>query len=41
MPKKLERKLMGRASAKGYKGKRWKAYVYGTLNRLKKHKRSR
>ena len=38
MPKALEKKLAARASAKGYRGKRWHAYVYGTLNKFKKKK---
>lgn len=38
MPRKLEKKLAARASAKGYRGKRWHAYVYGTLNKVEKQK---
>lgn len=36
MPKKLEKSLAGRASAMGLRGKRWRAYVYGTLSKHKK-----
>ena len=44
MPKALERKLQNEAAAKGYKGKRADAYVYGTLRKTgwtpKKKKKS-
>jgi len=33
MPKKLEEKLKRQAKKKGLKGKRKKAYVYGTLRK--------
>jgi|TARA_R110000744_G_scaffold255656_3_gene371137 hypothetical protein len=36
MPKKVHRKLASSAKKKGLKGERKKAYVYGTLNKLKK-----
>jgi hypothetical protein len=36
MPKKLEHKLMLEAARKGLSKKRTGAYVYGTLNKLKK-----
>lgn len=39
MPKRLHKRLAGRASAKGYRGKRWRAYVYGTLNKVSKRRR--
>lgn len=39
MPKRLHRKLAAKASAKGYKGARWKRYVYGTLNRIKRKRK--
>lgn len=38
MPIKIERKLKRTARKKGLKGKRAKAYIYGTLNKLKKKK---
>jgi hypothetical protein len=31
MPKEVEDKLKARATAKGFKGKRWRRYVYGTM----------
>jgi hypothetical protein len=34
MPKALERKLKAVARRRGYKGKRAKRYVYGTMNKL-------
>ena len=34
MPKELERKLFRSAHRKGYKGKRAKRYVYGTMNAM-------
>jgi hypothetical protein len=37
MPKALHDKLKRQARKKGYKGKRADKYVYGTLNKLKKH----
>lgn len=39
MPKKMHKRLEKQAKKKGLKGKRKKAYVYGTLNRRKKKKR--
>lgn len=36
MPKKIENKLKMEATRKGLKGKRWKAYVYGTMNKIEK-----
>jgi len=36
MPKVLEDKLKRQARKKGYKGKRFDAYVFGTLAKLKK-----
>lgn len=36
MPKKLERKLKQEAKAKGLSKKRTGAYVYGTMNKMKK-----
>ena len=36
MPKKLENKLKMEAVRKGLKGDRYKAYVYGTLNKVEK-----
>ena len=33
MPKKLERKLRKSAKKKGLKGKRAKAYIYGTMRK--------
>ena len=38
MPKALHRKLANSARKKGLKGKRKKAYVYGTMNRIEKKK---
>lgn len=39
MPAALHRKLARRATSKGLKGKRRNAYIYGTMNKIKKHKR--
>lgn len=36
MPKRLERKLVATAKARGFSKERTKRYVYGTLNKLKK-----
>ena len=36
MPKKIEQKLEKEAKKKGLKGKGRGAYVYGTLNKIKK-----
>jgi hypothetical protein len=36
MPKKIEKSLMNRAAEMGLKGERKDAYVYGTLNKIKK-----
>jgi hypothetical protein len=33
MPKALERQLRARASKKGLRGKRYNAYVYGTMRK--------
>ena len=41
MPKALERKLKRTAKKKGYGKKRSAAYVYGTLAKIKKRKKSR
>jgi len=38
MPKALERKLKAEAKKKGLSEKRTGAYIYGTLNKLKKKK---
>lgn len=38
MPKKLERKLEREATKKHLTGKRKKAYVYGTLNKIKSNR---
>lgn len=39
MPKKLERKLAREATRKGITGARRDAYVYGTMARIKAHKK--
>ena len=39
MPKELHRKLSRRASNKGLTGKRKKAYIYGTMNKIEKKKK--
>ena len=36
MPKRIENKLKMEAVRKGLKGERYKAYVYGTLSKIKK-----
>lgn len=36
MPKKVERNLKATAKKRGYNNERTGAYVYGTLNKLKK-----
>lgn len=36
MPKKLERELMKEARKRGLTGERKDAYVFGTMNKLKK-----
>jgi len=41
MPKKLHSKLSKAASRKGMTGERKKAYVYGTLSKVKKKAGSR
>lgn len=41
MPKKVERSLMKRAQEKGLKGERQKAYVYGTMQKMKQEKQKR
>jgi hypothetical protein len=33
MPKRVEKRLKARASAKGYRGDRWRRYVYGTMQK--------
>ena len=38
MPKVLEEKLAKLANRKGLKGKRKGAYIYGTMNKIKKAK---
>lgn len=38
MPKALHNKLARQATKKGLSGKRKNAYVYGTLNKIKKGK---
>jgi len=38
MPKALERKLRNRARKKGLKGKRARAYIYGTLRKKGKNR---
>lgn len=35
MPEKLHRELAARARAKGYKGERYRKYVYGTMAKIK------
>lgn len=39
MPKKLERKLKRRANKRGLSGEEKNAYVYGTMNKIKKQKK--
>jgi hypothetical protein len=39
MPAKMHRRLAARARAKGYKGARYKRYVYGTMAKQKARKR--
>jgi len=39
MPKKIEEKLKREANKKGLKGDRKNAYVYGTMNKIKKEKK--
>jgi len=41
MPKAVERKLARQAAKKGLKGRRKKAYVYGTMNKLGLLRRSK
>lgn len=38
MPKELHDKLVRHANKKGLKGKRKKAYVFGTLDKIQKNK---
>ena len=40
-PKKLERRLAAEARRKHLTGRRRGAYIYGTINKLKKRRRSR
>lgn len=39
MPVKIERKLKAEARKRGLKGKKFNAYVYGTLNKIAKMER--
>lgn len=39
MPKRLEQRMAREARHKGFSGKRYKAYVYGTLARIKSRKK--
>jgi len=39
MPKELHRKLSRQATKKGLKGKRKKAYIYGTMKKIAKRKK--
>ena len=41
MPRKLHSKLSREANKKGLKGKRAKAYVYGTMSNVEKRKTRR
>ena len=41
MPKKLHRKLERQAKKKGLKGKRKKAYVYGTMKKVEKRRKKK
>jgi hypothetical protein len=41
MPKKEEAKLKKQARKKGLKGERADAYVYGTLNKIKKARKAK
>lgn len=41
MPLKLERKLKREADKKGLSGKRKNAYVYGTMNKIEKDKKTK
>lgn len=41
MPKQLENRLRREARHKGFSGKRYKAYVYGTLARIKKRRKAK
>lgn len=41
MPKRLEQRLQREARRKGFSGKRYKAYVYGTLARIKSRQKRR
>lgn len=41
MPKAIERKLMAEATARGLRGERRNAYVYGTLRRIEAARASR
>ena len=40
MPKKLERKLKAEARKKGFGRRRTNAYVFGTLSKIRKRRRS-
>ena len=41
MPKKLHDKLARQARKKGYKGERADDFIYGTMNKLKKLKKTK
>ena len=41
MPKALHDKLARQARKKGYKGERFKRYVYGTMAKIEKRKKGR
>jgi hypothetical protein len=40
MPRSVERKLLATARKRGYGKRRTDAYVFGTMNKLKKRRRS-
>ena len=41
MPKKLEKKLAKSARKAGLKGKRRKAYIYGTMSKIEKAQKAK
>ena len=41
MPKRVEQRLRREARRKGLKGRRYKAYIYGTLARLRKRRKGK
>jgi len=41
MPKKLKKKLRKQGKKKGFLGKRLKAYIYGTLEKIKHKKQTK